>query len=129
MLIRTLNLPSFELLDKDLSFLKLRQNSINRIDKQLAYVLYTSGSTGKPKGVMVKQVGVVNIVNHFAEELQVGCLSRVLGLTTCCFDIRCVNRYCYLLLISSSIICLSVMSVVFKYTIFYLLNVLLIYTY
>ena len=54
---------------------------------RLAYVLYTSGSTGKPKGVMVKNVGVVNIINWFADALKVGPHSRVMGLTTFCFDI------------------------------------------
>jgi non-ribosomal peptide synthetase component F len=54
----------------------------------LAYVLYTSGSTGKPKGVMVKHDGVFNCVNWFAEQLEIGPHSAVLGLSTVCFDIR-----------------------------------------
>jgi len=59
----------------------------------LAYVLYTSGSTGLPKGVMVKQVGVVNIINWFADELRVGTHSRVMGLTTFCFDISVLEMF------------------------------------
>ena len=54
----------------------------------LAYVLYTSGSTGKPKGVMVKHVGILNCVSWFAEQLEIGPHSSVLGLSTVCFDIR-----------------------------------------
>ena len=41
----------------------------------------------------MKQAGVVNIVNWFADELSVGRHSRVLGLTTFCFDIRYVCIY------------------------------------
>ena len=56
-------------------------------EERLAYVLYTSGSTGKPKGVMVKNIGVINIINWFADQLGVNTQSRVMGLTTFCFDI------------------------------------------
>lgn len=62
-------------------------------DEQLSYVLYTSGSTGNPKGVMVKQVGVVNCINWFADELMVNNKSRVLGLTTFCFDISVLELF------------------------------------
>lgn len=65
----------------------------NNADNRLAYVLYTSGSTGKPKGVMVKNVGVVNIINWFADELKVSPNSRVLGLTTFCFDISVLEMF------------------------------------
>lgn len=61
--------------------------------EKLAYVLYTSGSTGKPKGVMVKNIGVVNIINWFADELKVDSNSRVLGLTTFCFDISVLEMF------------------------------------
>lgn len=76
---RCLNLPTFENLDKDAILMKARGRVMDREDGGLAYVLYTSGSTGKPKGVMVKQAGVVNIVNWFADELRIGSHSRVLG--------------------------------------------------
>jgi non-ribosomal peptide synthetase component F len=83
-----LQLPSFNDMDKNEIIAESRSEVLLREDGGLAYVLYTSGSTGKPKGVMVKQAGVVNIVNWFANELNVGSHSRVLGLTTFCFDIR-----------------------------------------
>lgn len=88
LIIRSLQLPSFEHLDKNVVLAQARRKVSDREDGGLAYVLYTSGSTGKPKGVMVKQTGVVNIVNWFADELCVNSNSRVLGLTTFCFDIR-----------------------------------------
>jgi non-ribosomal peptide synthetase component F len=68
----SLYLPSFETMNKDFLLSESRMKVNKREDGGLAYVLYTSGSTGKPKGVMVKQAGVVNIVNYFADELKVG---------------------------------------------------------
>lgn len=85
---KSLHLPTFDYMDKEKTLYDARKKVDHREDGGLAYVLYTSGSTGKPKGVMVKQAGVVNIVNWFADELKVGRHSRVLGLTTFCFDIR-----------------------------------------
>jgi polyketide synthase PksJ len=62
-------------------------------DERLAYVLYTSGSTGKPKGVMVKNVGVVNIINWYCSNLRITSSSRVMGLTTFCFDISVLEMW------------------------------------
>ena len=60
----------------------------------LAYVLYTFGSTGKPKGVMVKQLGVANIVDWFAEEMNVSPHnSIVMDLTMFCFDISVLEVF------------------------------------
>ena len=67
--------------------------SVVPTDESLAYVLYTSGSTGKPKGVMVKQLGVANIVEWFANELNIGSDSIVMGLTTFCFDISVLEIF------------------------------------
>ena len=88
LVLSTLQLPSFKFMDKEKTLNDARAKVGKRLDGGLAYVLYTSGSTGKPKGVMVKQAGVVNIVEWFADELKVTEKSRVLGLTTFCFDIR-----------------------------------------
>lgn len=57
------------------------------------YVLYTSGSTGKPKGVEVRCAGVQNIVCWFVRELGTGPHTRVLGITTHCFDISVLEIY------------------------------------
>ena len=92
---RTLHLPAFNNLNKVAILSIARDKVSNREDGGLAYVLYTSGSTGKPKGVMLKQAGVVNIVNWFADELNLDSNSRVLGLTTFCFDIR-YRKCCHL---------------------------------
>jgi len=73
--------------------------SQSRSGLEIAYVLYTSGSTGKPKGVVVSHRGVINIVNWFADELQISKAeaSRVLGLTTFCFDISVLEMFLPLL--------------------------------
>ena len=68
-----------------------RRLSINK--DSLAYVLYTSGSTGKPKGVMVKNIGVANIIDWFANALNVNYESKVLCLTTFCFDISVLEMF------------------------------------
>ena len=83
--------------EKDALILTALQLVSTREDGGLLYVLYTSGSTGKPKGVMVKQVSVMNVVNWFANELHVGTQSRVLGLTTFCFDISMLEMFLPLL--------------------------------
>eukprot|EP01041_Mallomonas_annulata_P014319 gene14319-30488_t len=64
----------------------------------IAYVLYTSDcSTGKPKGVMVPHAGVINVVDWFAKELDVGENNVMLGLTTYCFDISVLEMFMPLL--------------------------------
>lgn len=75
------------------TLVEMRGYSKRREGGGLMYVLYTSGSTGKPKGVMVKSSGVLNTVTWFVRELQVGSGSRVLGLTTTCFDISMLEIF------------------------------------
>ena len=82
------NIASSHHILKEKTLIDGRKKVARREDGGLAYVLYTSGSTGKPKGVMVKHAGVVNIVSWFADQLNVGPHSRVLCVTTFCFDIR-----------------------------------------
>ncbi|KNC72878.1 hypothetical protein SARC_14562, partial [Sphaeroforma arctica JP610] len=59
----------------------------------LAYVLYTSGSTGNPKGVMVEHGNVVNMLDHFRQDLNVTAASTVLAITTFCFDISVLEMF------------------------------------
>lgn len=47
--------------------------------------------------VMVKQEGVVNVTQWFADEIPVTRASRVLGLTTLCFDISVLEVFMPLL--------------------------------
>lgn len=39
--------------------------------EDIAYIIYTSGTTGNPKGVMISHCNVVNMKDHFKEDLQV----------------------------------------------------------
>ena len=48
---------------------------------------------GKPKGVVIKSEGALNIVNWFADALEIGPNSRVMGLTTFCFDISVLEVF------------------------------------
>jgi amino acid adenylation domain-containing protein len=57
----------------------------------LVYVLYTSGSTGKPKGVEVHHRGLVNVVWHFARELQVTPDDSLLGIASFSFDMSALD--------------------------------------
>ena len=52
----------------------------------LAYVIYTSGSTGKPKGVMVRQRGVVNLVQAQKRVFKVTEDDHVLQFASLSFD-------------------------------------------
>ncbi|KAF9898541.1 hypothetical protein EC991_010988, partial [Linnemannia zychae] len=54
--------------------------------RHLAYVIYTSGSTGKPKGVMIEHCGVVNLAQTQSQVYGVSESSRILQLTSICFD-------------------------------------------
>jgi acyl-coenzyme A synthetase/AMP-(fatty) acid ligase len=54
-------------------------------------VLYTSGSTGKPKGVEVHHRGLVNVVWHFARQLEVTPDDAVLGIASFSFDMSAVD--------------------------------------
>lgn len=83
-----IDIPSSSSIFKEKTLIEGRKQVAIRDGGGLAYVLYTSGSTGKPKGVMVKHIGVMNCVKWFAETLEVGPHSRILGLSTVCFDIR-----------------------------------------
>lgn len=53
----------------------------------LAYVLYTSGTTGKPKGVMVEHRSVVNFIYNAPKVIKFSRDTRVLSVTTMCFDV------------------------------------------
>ncbi|GGS71631.1 hypothetical protein GCM10010156_33210 [Planobispora rosea] len=53
----------------------------------LAYLMYTSGSTGRPKGVAVPHGAVVNLLESFADRLELTPGDVWLAVTTLSFDI------------------------------------------
>ncbi|HEX7183172.1 MAG TPA: amino acid adenylation domain-containing protein, partial [Thermoanaerobaculia bacterium] len=55
--------------------------------EDLAYTIYTSGSTGTPKGVMIEHHSAVNLINWVNREYRVGPETRVLAVSSVCFDL------------------------------------------
>jgi amino acid adenylation domain-containing protein len=53
----------------------------------LAYIIYTSGSTGRPKGVMIDHHALCNLVRWGRRTLGVGPESRLLMVSSMCFDL------------------------------------------
>ncbi|HSF41611.1 MAG TPA: amino acid adenylation domain-containing protein, partial [Thermoanaerobaculia bacterium] len=53
----------------------------------LAYTIYTSGSTGTPKGVMIEHHSAANLIEWVNREFKVGPGTRVLMLSSVCFDL------------------------------------------
>ncbi len=53
----------------------------------LAYTIYTSGSTGNPKGVMIEHHSAVNLIQWVNREYAVGPETRILMLSSVCFDL------------------------------------------
>jgi amino acid adenylation domain-containing protein len=53
----------------------------------LAYTIYTSGSTGNPKGVMIEHHSAVNLIQWVNREYVVGPDTRILMLSSVCFDL------------------------------------------
>jgi tyrocidine synthetase-3 len=53
----------------------------------LAYTIYTSGSTGQPKGVMIEHRSAVNLIEWVNRLWEVGPDTRILMLSSICFDL------------------------------------------
>jgi amino acid adenylation domain-containing protein len=56
-----------------------------------AYLIYTSGSTGAPKGTLISHRSLVNLVEHFADQLGITSADSMLWLTTFSFDISALE--------------------------------------
>ncbi|MGF7029218.1 amino acid adenylation domain-containing protein [Paenibacillus mucilaginosus] len=55
--------------------------------EDLIYQIYTSGSTGLPKGVMIKSGSFVNLINYFSRKFEIGTDTRLLLISSFCFDL------------------------------------------
>ncbi|MEW9532110.1 amino acid adenylation domain-containing protein [Microbispora sp. NPDC049125] len=60
---------------------------------ECAYLIYTSGSTGRPKGTLVTHANLVNLIEHFAAELEASPDAATLWLTTFSFDISALELF------------------------------------
>jgi amino acid adenylation domain-containing protein len=58
-----------------------------------AYLIYTSGSTGQPKGTVVTHRSLVNLIQHFARELDSRPGQPTVWLTTFSFDISALELF------------------------------------
>ena len=59
----------------------------------LVYLIYTSGTTGNPKGVLVKNESLVNYVNWFAKEAELGENDNTLLASSFAFDLSYTSLY------------------------------------
>ena len=64
--------------------------------ENLAYVIYTSGSTGRPKGVMLRQSGLVNLVEWHVEKYGVSEKDRATQVAGTGFDASVWETWPYL---------------------------------
>ncbi|HSK75058.1 MAG TPA: amino acid adenylation domain-containing protein, partial [Thermoanaerobaculia bacterium] len=61
--------------------------------ESLAYTIYTSGSTGTPKGVMIEHHSAANLIEWVNREFKVGPGTRVLMLSSVCFDLSVYDLF------------------------------------
>ena len=82
------HIEKIDIFDKDVYASETGMNLpyINR-SSDLVYMIYTSGSTCKPKGVMIEHKSLHNFIMGVKNVLEFDESSRVLSVTTICFDI------------------------------------------
>lgn len=69
----------------------------NDATNDLMYVIYTSGTTGNPKGTLIRQKGVINLVNHLTDDWDIVEKDIILQFATYSFDASIVDTFCSLL--------------------------------
>jgi amino acid adenylation domain-containing protein len=74
-----------------------RNQSINIVDSNLAYIIYTSGSTGKPKGVMIKHESLVNFAKSAAKTFPITKEDHILQFCPFNFDASLADIYAALI--------------------------------
>jgi amino acid adenylation domain-containing protein len=84
------------LIDNDKDFWvkkKIMNPNVETGLNDLAYVIHTSGSTGKPKGAANFHKGFINLVEWYIEEYKMDENTKMLLVTTICFDLAQKNVY------------------------------------
>lgn len=67
--------------------------SIRPQGENLCYVLYTSGTTGEPKGVAITHAAVMNLLESFAQALEVAPGDTMLAIAPITFDIATLEIF------------------------------------
>lgn len=61
------------------------------------YTIFTSGTTGKPKGTLIRQKGILNLVDYMQKDWQVNDQDRILQFATYSFDASVLDTFLSLL--------------------------------
>ena len=59
----------------------------------LAYVIYTSGTTGNPKGTLIRQRGVINLMNYMLKEWSITNEDIIMQFATYSFDASILDTF------------------------------------
>jgi amino acid adenylation domain-containing protein len=80
-------------LPEELAALSSEPLSLRPRPEDLAYTIYTSGSTGTPKGVMIEHHSAANLIEWVNREMEVGPDTRVLMVSSVCFDLSVYDLF------------------------------------
>lgn len=71
-------------------------NIIDRVEDP-CYTIFTSGTTGKPKGTLIRQKGILNLVDYMQKDWQVNEQDKILQFATYSFDASVLDTFLSLL--------------------------------
>lgn len=66
---------------------------VNDTIQDVCYTIFTSGTTGKPKGTLIRQQGVLNLVQYMQENWQVTEQDHILQFATYSFDASVLDTF------------------------------------
>ena len=65
--------------------------------QDVCYTIFTSGTTGKPKGTLIRQQGILNLVDYMQNDWQVTKQDKILQFATYSFDASVLDTFLSLL--------------------------------
>ncbi|MBD8037455.1 amino acid adenylation domain-containing protein [Solibacillus sp. A46] len=71
--------------------------NINDNVEDPCYTIFTSGTTGKPKGTLIRQKGIMNLVDYMQKDWQVNDQDKILQFATYSFDASVLDTFLSLL--------------------------------